>query len=137
MDKKTMERLEYRLCAELDTIADKKGMTIGDLDVLDKATHALKSMNALKMQDGAYSKGADGNWSATGMYSRAGMPPERTYNGSMSYADGNYSRANYDRYSRADGPDAMRDELRIMMDSGKLTPEQKEAAHKLMDSLTK
>lgn len=138
MDKKTMERLEHRLCAELDTIAEKQSMSIGDLDVVDKATHALKSMGALKMQDSGYSKagGVDGSWTANGMYSRGGMP-ERSYNGGMVYADGSYSRTGYDRYSRADGPDAMREELRVMMDSGKLNQEQKEAAHKLMDALTK
>ena len=130
MDKKTMERLEHRLCAELDAIAEKDTMSIGDLDVVDKATHTLKSMNAIKMSDG-YSQA--GGWTAQGVYgggrSRADGP---MYDDGMSYR-----RDRMGRYSRADGPDEMRDELRTMMDSGRLTPEQKEAAHKFMDALTK
>ena len=133
MDKKTMERLEHRLCAELDIIAEKQSMSIGDLDVVDKATHALKSMAAIKMQDSGYSKagGVEANRGAPGMYGWDGMQ-DRSYGDSRVYAD---SRNSYSMYARADGPDAMRDELRVMMDSGRLNPEQKEAAHKLMDAL--
>lgn len=131
MDKMTMERLEHRLCAELDEIAGKQGLSAGDLDVVDKATHALKSMCALKA--GGASKAGD--WSGAGegsMYSGARGMAGR----SMDYSP--YGGDPYaSRYAYADGPDAMRDELRTMMDSGKLNVEQREAAHKLMDALTK
>ena len=111
-------------------------MSIGDLDVVDKATHALKSMNAIKMGDG-YSKANGGEWNASGTYGRERSMMDRPYDRGMVYGDGMYARNGYDRYARADGPESMRDELRVMMDSGKLNAEQKEAAHKFMDALTK
>lgn len=150
MDKKTIERLELRLCQELDEIAEKDKMSPGDLQVVDMSTHALKSLETIKAMDGQSQRG--GVWNANGAYGGnsmagydQGIGQRRT-----SYAEGmDMQPMSYDggqsfrgrdrmgRYSAEDGPDAMRDVLRRMMDSGTLNPRQRKAAHELMEELNK
>lgn len=150
MDKKTIDRLELRLCKELDEIADKDEMSLGDLQVVDMSTHSLKSLEAIKGMTGQSQRG--GAWNANGTYngnSMAGydpnMPQRRTSYADgmdmqpMSYADGmSYrGRDRMGRYSAEEGPEVMRDVLQRTMDSGTLNPRQRKAAHELMDELNK
>lgn len=141
MNKKTIDRLEHRLCTELDEIAEREKLTPGDLDVIDKATHSLKSMAAIKANDNGqgysqtgYPMANGGNWTAQGEYSRAAYRDGMMMDGGRRYAE---RRDSMGRYSNADGPDEMREQLRQMIDSGRLDQHQREAASKLMDALIK
>lgn len=139
MNKKTMERLEHRLCTELDEISEKERLSTGDLDVIEKASHSLKSLAAIKANESGQgysqagypmgSHGRGGNWTAEGSYGRPGM----MYGDDRGYSE--RSRDSMGRYSSAEGPDAMRETLREMIDSGKLDQKQREAANRFMDTM--
>ena len=156
MDKKTMERIEHKLCAELDEIAEKEELSIGDLDVIDKSTHAMKSMYAIKREQGGeysmagmpapvagpYSMANGGGYSQNGNWVARGMYGPRSYGvgpyevpDAISYAGP--MRNTMGQYSMTEAPETLKEELKRMMDAGALTAQQKEAAHKFMDSLTK
>lgn len=85
-------KLKDMLCEELETYGKKKELTAGSLDVVDKLSHALKSIvTVIAMED------AD-------EYSNDYRPYNRSYRGS-SYARGrSYARRDsMGRYSREDG----------------------------------
>ena len=111
----SMYRLKEMLCDELDQYAKKGELTAGSLDIVDKLTHALKSITTIMaMED------ADEEYSGTYrmypryMRDRDGMGGQ-TERGS-SYARKRDSRGRYSRdYSGA--MDDMVDRLREMMDS--------------------
>ena len=55
---KHLERVRDMLCDELDEIAEKGELTAGSLDVIDKLTHSIKSIDTiLAMHDAGYSNG--------------------------------------------------------------------------------
>lgn len=111
----SMYRLKEMLCDELDQYAKKGELTAGSLDIVDKLSHALKSITTIMaMED------ADGEYSGTYrmypryMRDRDGMGGQ-TERGS-SYARKRDSRGRYSRdYSGA--MDEMVDQLKDMMDS--------------------
>ena len=83
-------KLKEMLCDELESYGKKKELTAGSLDVIDKLSHALKSITtviAMEEADGEYSNDYPMNG--------------RTYRGS-SYARGrmNARRDSMGRYSR-------------------------------------
>ena len=83
-------KLKEMLCDELESYGKKKELTAGSLDVIDKLSHALKSITtviAMEESDGEYSNDYPMNG--------------RTYRGS-SYARGrmNARRDSMGRYSR-------------------------------------
>lgn len=49
---KHMERLKDMLCDELDKIAEKGAMSAGDLDMVEKLTHSIKSISTIEAMDG-------------------------------------------------------------------------------------
>ena len=111
----SMYRLKEMLCDELDQYAKKGELTAGSLDIVDKLTHALKSITTIMaMED------ADEEYSGTyRMYPRYMRDRDemggQTERGS-SYARKRDSRGRYSRdYSGA--IDDMVDQLREMMDS--------------------
>ena len=86
-------KLKDMLCEELESYGKKKELTAGSLDVVDKLSHALKSITTiLAMED------------EDEEYSNAMYPMGRTYRGS-SYARGrrNAKRDSMGRYSRNEG----------------------------------
>ena len=101
-----MQKLKDMLTHELDEYARKGELSAGSLDIVDKLTHALKSITTIMaMED------ADEEYSGT---DRDGMGGQ-TERGS-SYARKRDSRGRYSRdYSGA--MDEMVDQLREMMDS--------------------
>ena len=131
-----MDKLEilHELCEalmeELETIAEKirkGGMSAGDLETVDKLSHALKSIKttiAMMEADEGYS----------GEY----RPHYGTYydprNG-RSYARKRDSMGRYSRrgYSYADSMDGLLDEMREMLPD--LPDEKRRKAEKLMDEL--
>ena len=95
---KALYELKEMLCRELDELAGKGEMSVGDLDLVHKLTDTVKNIDKIMMleEDGGYSRA--GGWEARGTYGR--------YNdGGSSYAHRgkHYVRAHYSRddgYSR-------------------------------------
>ena len=56
-----LRNLREMLCKELDEIADKREMSAGDLDAIQKLTSSIKNTYKIEMaEDGGYSR--DGEW---------------------------------------------------------------------------
>ena len=109
--------LEKELESVNDKISRAGGMSAGDLETVDKLTHAMKSIKTtIAMIDEGYS---NGYMPRVGTYSRNGM----SYADEMgnSYARRRDSMGRYSRYSRndgysyADGMDELIEEMRGMM----------------------
>ena len=89
-----LRNLREMLCKELDDIADKREMSAGDLDAIQKLTSSIKNTYKIEMlEDGGYSR--DGEWEADmrGTYGRGS-----SYRGRRRDSMGRYSRD--DVYSR-------------------------------------
>jgi hypothetical protein len=113
------EDLKEMLCRELEEITRKGEMTTGTLDVVDKLTHAIKSIDTIvAMGRSGYSRGNDGMSGRGRSYDSYGdgMSGAR---GRGRYADrdsmGRY--AGYDSYSYDDAKAGMMSELRELMQS--------------------
>ena len=72
-----LRNLREMLCKELDEIADKREMSAGDLDAIQKLTSSIKNTYKIEMfEDGDYSRddgySRGGNWAADlrGTYGR-------------------------------------------------------------------
>lgn len=113
-----MEELRDMLCEELDKITKKGELSTGSLDVIDKLTHSIKSIDTIMaMEDAGYSneagysyaRGRGGNVKrdSMGRYSR--MYDGGSYNEGKSYARG---------YSRHDAKEELAMELKeLKMDA--------------------
>ena len=92
-----MEELRDMLCEELDKITKKGELSAGSLDVVDKITHSIKSIDTIMAMNG-YSNG---------------------YSNRNSYARRRDSMGRYSRdygYSRDDEIQILKDQLREMRD---------------------
>lgn len=49
MKTRTLDDLHYKLCDELDEIAQKKELGAGDLDIIHKLTDTIKNIEKIKM----------------------------------------------------------------------------------------
>lgn len=134
----------YELCEvlmrELEEISEKirksDGMSAGDLEMVDKLSHALKSIKTTIAMMEAEDEGG---------YSRDYMPRRGMYydeRTGRSYARGRSAKRNsmgrYSReggYSYADSMDALIEEMRGMMHS--LPEEKRRKAERLMDELSR
>jgi len=112
-----MEELKEMLCEELEKITKKGELSAGSLDVIDKLTHSIKSIDTIiAMEDAGYSnesgysyargRGRNARRDSMGRYSRESMNDNR---------DGSYERG----YSRADAKEDLMMELReLEQDAG-------------------
>ena len=88
-----MKELREMLCRELDGITKKGELSAGSLDMVDKLTHSIKSIDtimAMEGHEGSYKR------DSMGRYSR-----ENSYRGN-SYDDGSYEGSYEYGYSRDD-----------------------------------
>lgn len=104
-----LRNLREMLCKELDEISEKREMSAGDLDAIQKLTSSIKNIYKIEMfEDGDYSRddgySRGGNWAADlrGTYGRGS-----SYRGRH--------RDSMGRYSRADAREHMREQLDDMM----------------------
>ena len=106
-----LEELKEMLCEELDKITKKGELSAGSLDVIDKLTHSIKSIDTIMAmgEDGyssAYSyargRGRNARRDSMGRYSRESE-------GGNSYARGRSGRYSYD-----DAMDELKEHLEEM-----------------------
>ena len=90
--------LKEMLCDELDKYGDKRDLTAGSLDVVDKLAHAAKNVEKLIEAEEGYSNR---------------YMPDYGYSDGMSRARRRDSMGRYSRYSR----DGLADKLRELMES--------------------
>ena len=102
-----MEELREMLCEELDKITKKGELSAGSLDVIDKLTHSIKSIDTIMaMDDAGYSnesgysyargRGRNARRDSMGRYSSRGG----SYEGGGSYDDMSYEGGSYARGGR-------------------------------------
>ena len=136
MEIKDWEELKKKLCKELEEMKQTKKFDMGDIEVIDKITHSIKSIGAImESEDGGYSQGGysrrmysrDGMWNAEGSY-------DDGYNRGNSYARRgmHYVRGHYSR-----GGDELTEQIEEMMESGNLSMTEKTTLQKAMDILRK
>lgn len=116
-----MEELREMLCEELDKITKKGELSTGSLDVIDKLTHSIKSIDTIMaMEDAGYSnesgysyargRGRNARRDSMGRYSRESME-----NRGGSYEDNSYARGNTrgrSYYSREDAKEELAMDLK-------------------------
>jgi len=107
--------LKKKLCKELEEIADKRELSAGDLEVVDKLTHSIKSIvTIMAMDDSGYSynDGYSGARRRDSMGRYADGAYDDGYSGRR-YSDGGYSER---RYSRDEGKSHMVQQFEKLMD---------------------
>ena len=121
-----MEELKEMLGEELDNIAKKGELSNGSLDVIDKLTHSIKSIDTIMaMEDAGYSRD-DGR-----------MIHGNSYERGNSYARGRGSNAKRDsrgRYSSDYAMDDLHDKLQDMMEEAS-NEREREAIRKVMNMI--
>ena len=117
-----LEDIRDMLYDELDCVASEGQLTKGNLDIVDKLTHALKSIEtiiAMNDYDGnSYRNGTNMRYENGGSYSRgnmryAGRGSRNSYrNNGGSYNNGSYRG----RYSREESKEKMIEKLQEYME---------------------
>ena len=116
-----MEELRKMLCAELEKITKKGELSAGSLDVVDKLTHSIKSIDTIMaMEDAGYSN--EGGYSyargkrrdSMGRYSRNDGSYGYGRGGSYDSYDGSYARGGNRGYSREDAKEELAMDLKAL-----------------------
>lgn len=130
-----MEELKEMLCEELDKIAKKGELSTGSLDVIDKLTHSIKSIDTIMaMEDAGYS---ERGYSRDMSYNDGRMMRGDSYERGNSYARGRGSNAKRDsrgRYSSEYAMDDLHDKLQDMMEEAS-NEREREAIRKVMNMI--
>lgn len=130
--------LKKMLCRELEDVVKKGELSAGDLDVVDKLTHSIKSLvTIMAMEEGGYSN--DGGNSGYSGYGGGNSGARRgrdsmgryTEGGSYNYRDGGYSGR---RYSREEGRSYLSGKLEKMMEEAS-SEEEREVLQSAMNRL--
>lgn len=102
-----MYELRDMLCEELDNITEQGEITTGSLDIINKLTHSIKSIDTIIAMEEASYDGSYRDGSYYDGYSRRG-----------SYARGrrNARRDSRGRYSRTDSKEHIAEQLEDIMD---------------------
>lgn len=134
-----MEEIREMLMAELEKCSKKGELSAGSLEVIDKLTHAIKSIDTIMAMEGASNEGGSyargnnarrdsmGRYSNDGYYEGSYARGNRGGGGSNRY--GSYARGgSYERgYSREDAKEELAMELRDL----KMDAKDSETAHML------
>ncbi|MCQ2408808.1 MAG: hypothetical protein MJ065_09835 [Oscillospiraceae bacterium] len=112
MNMRAMDKISDMLCEEIEEIASKGTMSMGDLEIVYKATGAVKNIDKIKMSGG----NSYGN----------------------SYGDGNSYRGRHwvrGHYSMSDGRQEMIDRMQDMMSSRDMSSAERDSFSRAMDAL--
>jgi hypothetical protein len=106
-----MEELREMLCEELDKITKKGELSAGSLDVIDKLTHSIKSIDTIiAMEDAGYSSD---DYSMRGNSYARGRGSNARRDSMGRYSSDNYSMRG-GRYSYDDEMNNLREQLEDM-----------------------
>lgn len=145
---KTLHELCETISRELEDVNDKirsagGGMSVGDLELVDKLTHALKSIKTTVAMMEAEEEGEDGYSGRYMPYYGTGRSyaENRTMDGGRSYARGRGSRAKRDSmgryssrgYSYADEMESVKEEMREL--AQKMPEEHRRKIERALDEL--
>ena len=122
-----MEELKQMLVDELNKVVKKGELSAGSLDVIDKLTHSIKSIDTIvAMEDAGYSQEGYANNRYIG----------NSYERGNSYARGrNVRRDSRGRYSRDDySMDDIKDKLQEMMEDAS-SEREREAIRKVINMI--
>lgn len=137
----SMRELRETLCMELDEIAGKGELSMGDLDTVHKLTDTIKNIDKIEnMEENGYSYGESyGDWRASGSYD---MDRDRSDRGR---SRGRYSRDNgystrsrhYVRghYSYGDEDAMLEEKIEKMMEGGNLSLDDKSTLRKALEMM--
>ena len=131
--------IKKMLCKELEQIARQQELSTGDLDVVDKLTHSIKSIvTIMAMEDSGYSY--NNEYSGARRRDSMGRYTDGD-NSNKYYDDGGYSgRRYYDdgysgrRYSRDEGKSHMIHQFENLMDSAS-SQEEREVIQSALNKL--
>lgn len=131
-----LHELKDMLCEELEKVAKRGELTTGNLDIVQKLTHSLKSIEAIIAMEEEYSNEGSyanmGNSYYRGGSYRGGSYADGSYRGGQSRA---YSRRGYMRgRSRDDDASKMVEKLERMMEQTS-DPSVKQAIQQAVESL--
>ena len=91
-----MEELRDMLCEELDKITKKGELSAGSLDIVDKLTHSIKSIDTIMAMDDAGYSNAGGYSYARGRGSNAKRDSMGRYSSRNMYDGGSYDGGSYE-----------------------------------------
>ena len=125
--------LKKMLCKELEEVAQKKNLSAGDLEVVDKLTHSIKSLlTIMDMEDNKYN-----GYSGARRRDSMGRYADGMYYDDYS-SDGGYSGRRYSdmerRYSRDEGKNHMIHQFEKLMDDAS-TQEEREVIQSALSRL--
>ena len=127
-----MYDLKKMLCRELDDVVRKGELSAGDLDVVDKLTHSIKSLvTIIAMEEGGYSR--DEGYSGARRRDSMGRyaDGDSSYGGSYNrYNDGYSDR----RYSRDEGKSYLIKQFENLMQEAS-SQEERELMHQTLNKL--
>ena len=126
---KSIEKLRRMLCDELDNIAEQGEINPGLLELIDKLSHSIKSIDTiLAMEDAGYS------------YNGSYMMGRGSSRYGSSYRSRNYDNGSSYRgrggYSRDDGKEYMIKELEELMEDAP-SDKEREIIHRAISQLDK
>lgn len=126
---KKMEELRDMLCEELEKISKKGELSAGSLDVIDKLTHSIKSIDTIMaMEDAGYSNDYSYEYSREGRYvnmdggnrgNSNARGRKRDSMGRYSRNDGYSMRGGMGNYSREDEMEDLKMDLHEMLEEAK------------------
>ena len=125
-------KLKDMLCKELEEFGMKGKLSAGDLETVDKLSHAIKClMKIMEMEEAGYSNAGYSGYSRgySGRRDSMGRYADSYENSGRGSRDGNSGRG----YSRDDGKAHMLRQFEAMMDEA--SPEEREVIHSAMSRL--
>jgi len=124
--------LKKKLCRELENYAKDGKLSAGDLEVIDKLTHSIKSLvTIITMEDSGYS----GEYSGARRRDSMGRYADgASYNSGRYYDGGNMDGYSGRRYSRDEGKNHMIHQLEDLMQQAG-NPEERQALQQALSRL--
>lgn len=136
MSERAMHELRETLCMELDEIAGKGELSMGDLDTVHKLTDTIKNLDKIEMlKESGSSYGDDsygGDWRASGTYDRGGRSRGRYSDNGYSSRSRHYVRGHY---SYGDEDAMLAEKIEKMMDSNSLSLDDKSTLRKALEMM--
>ena len=132
-------KLKKMLCKELENVVDDGKISAGNLEVIDKLTHSIKSLDAIMaMEESGYSRegGYSGRRDSMGRYADGASYNNGGSGGSYARYNDGMEQSGYSgrRYSREEGKANMISQLQALMQEAP-SSEEREVLQRAMSKL--